>query len=111
MRLVAREAVPVVPLPERTRSAEEDVGFPSYEAFPRTDEPAERPACQRCQKDMHMIGHDRPSVQSIAHTVEQQQGFLHEERDGVHFQLTVTHAAVEPFLTQAFGPIRNSELL
>ena len=56
-----------------------------------------------------MIGHDGPSVQTIALTIERQEGVLDKFGDRFPVQPASTPAAVEHFVAQGFRVVGRSQ--
>ena len=93
MFLVSDKSIPVVVLPERSSPADFTVRFSCREAFPRTDDRAERLARKNREENMHVVWHDRPCMQAVTLAVEGEEGIFDYLSDLVGPQPTCAPSA------------------
>src|SRR5262249_9794880 len=86
MSLVSNEPIPIVDLPECPDPPQPPVRVSCGEALPRAYDCTELPAGERREKNVNMIRHDRPAMQTVTISIEKQEGLLHTVGNFIAFQ-------------------------
>jgi hypothetical protein len=96
MAFVSYETVEVIAVPERPGATKRAVRLLRREGLPCMDNGAEPAALDRLDYHVHVVGHDAPSEQAIADTVEVQKSLFDDLRDVQLLQPAGSQAFIEP---------------
>ncbi|HYR64537.1 MAG TPA: hypothetical protein VEP47_00325 [Reyranella sp.] len=78
MAFVSHIPIEVVGMPERPGPADLNIGALGGEGLPASDDLAQGKAIQHLDYDVNVVRHEAPSQQSIAFSIEVEQGTLYQ---------------------------------
>ncbi len=85
------------------------VGLASREPLPRADDLSERVSRHHTEQDMHVVGHNCPSVHSITGPVEREKRILDLPGNRLCSQPTGAPTLIEHFVTRCLWPVHILE--